>query len=145
MWLVILIIIITASNGKSRRSLRNQITSSNKRSAGTHGNDSAGLVERQHELLAHRLLAPAVSRFESPRLQLVNSHCGKGLQDTPQQYRWAQGFCEPRMVIDEERLLQRGLQEFPTSFRAWYYHQRWPHSIIWCLWVLIYCYVIIVV
>ena len=30
------------------------------------------------------------------------------------QHRWCQSFCEPRMVVDEERLLQENLKSFWT-------------------------------
>ena len=39
-------------------------------------------------------------------------HTTKGLQDIPQQHRWAQGFCKPYMAVDEEGLRQENLQIF---------------------------------
>ena len=50
-------------------------------------NCRAGLVGRKHELLAQRILASTVTRFKPTRLQLVDSHLGKGLQGMPQQHR----------------------------------------------------------
>ena len=55
-------------------------------------------LRRQHDLLVQIFLTPTVTRFESPWLQLVGTHWGKDLKDTPQQHRWAQGFCEPRRL-----------------------------------------------
>ena len=49
------------------------------RSTGTHDKDCARLVKRLHKLVAQRLLAPTVTRFEPTRVQLVEAHIGKGL------------------------------------------------------------------
>ena len=86
------------------------------------------------------LLTPTVTRFQSPRLQLVGAHWGKGLHDTPQQHEWAQGFCELLMAVNEKRLRQEGLL-LAYNLHKSYCPQMWPYWIVWCFWVLTYCYV----
>ena len=81
-------------------------------------------------LLTKRILIPTVTQFEPPLLQLVDAHWRKGWQDTPQQPKWAQCFCELRIAVDEEWLHQEGLQEFPTSIGACCYCQR---ALMYCL------------
>ena len=112
---------------------RKQIRSLTVESAGTHDKDCATLVGRQHGPVAQRFLSPTYIRLKPPRLQLVDAHWGKTLQDTHQQRRWAPGFCKPCMVVDEERLRQERLQELPTSIRSCYCRRRWLHWIIWFL------------
>ena len=90
-----------------------------------------------------KIITPRVTRFEPLRLEFADAQWEKHLQNTPQQNRWAQGFCKPLIAIDEEMLRQvdLDLQQLPTSIRACYCRQRWPHWIIWCLRVLTYRYV----
>ena len=87
-----------------RRSLRNQIHLPPGRSADTHGKYSAILVGHQHELLAPGILHHTVTRFESRRCQLVDVNSRNNLQNTPQQHRWPQGFCKPRMAVEGKTL-----------------------------------------
>ena len=47
----------------------------------------------------------------------------------------------PRKVFYEEKFRQEGLQGLPILIRVGCCRQRWPRSIIWYLWVLIYRYV----
>ena len=48
----------------------------------------------------------------------------KCLQDSPQQHKWAQDFCEPRFAVDEKRLHQEGLQVLPALIRECYWGQK---------------------
>ena len=80
----------------------------------------AGLVGSQHEHLDQRILVSTVTRFEAPRFQLVGTHWGKGLQDTPLQHIWAQGLCEPLKAIYEEWIRQKAPEELPTLIRVCY-------------------------
>ena len=86
---------------------------------------SAAMVQKRLERAnmrnrAKKFLSPTITRFETPRFQPVNAHWGKILQNTPEQHRWGQGFCEPHMTVDEDQ------QELPTSIRACYFYQRLP-------------------
>ena len=97
----------------SRKSLRNQMRLSVGRSAVTHGKYCAGrLAGRQHELLARRLLDPTVFRFKLSRLQLVNAHLRKCLQDAPQQYKWVQGFCELCIASMRNDFVRKAFKSF---------------------------------
>ena len=93
----------------SWRSLKIRLRLPAGRSAGTHDEDCVGLVWRQHELLAQGPLTPHSHQISNPFPSACEGPLRKNLQEMPQQRRWAQGFCEPRMNVDEERLRQEGL------------------------------------
>ena len=82
------------------------------RSTGKHGKDLMQCLDANMSFWSKNFWPPIVTRFESPRLQFVNAHWRKGWQDTPQQYRWAQGFCETLKGLMRKSFIRKVCKSF---------------------------------
>ena len=120
-----------------KRSLRNQITSSNRTERRHTCQFCAVLAGHQHELLAQKLSAPTATWFEFSRLQLANAYQEKSFVRYSTTTQMSSRLLWTGFSGNEERLGQEKVQNLSTSNRACYYRQRRPQWIIWCLWVLI--------
>ena len=108
----------------SKRSLIHQITFSNRRKRWYTRQRLCSICWTPTWTFGSKILSSIVARFKPSRLQLMNAVLEKSLQNTPQQHRWVQDFCEQRMAVDEEKLHQDGLQKPSTLITAYYCRQN---------------------